>query len=35
MSAFNAEARLQYKAVIGQLTETTKAEKAVQMNGQG
>ncbi|MBT4863682.1 MAG: hypothetical protein HON53_00990 [Planctomycetaceae bacterium] len=26
-----AEARTQYKAVIGQLTETTKAEKAVQM----
>lgn len=31
MCAINAEARLQYKAVIGQLTETTKAEKAVQL----
>jgi hypothetical protein len=27
----NAESRLQYKVVVGQLTETTKAEKSVQI----
>jgi hypothetical protein len=31
LSILSAEARLQYKVVIGKITETTKAEKAVQL----